>query len=563
MASPGWYNENLYRDYPFVTRTQPLRAMVPMTGLFEGVPEASSSSFPDLPHSAIVDFGCIMEIDAGFDEADGHFIYLKGIYREANTFVFVFATNAPNASNQWLAFYLDYPATQQYKIVWGTALFAAPEEVSELACPQTDKWSGFMVAGDLEALATLIPDGDGLDFVPGFWQIEPGRVQNLRGTYLRAITLANTPRLLVDNADGCGSNSSDTNTDAILQASCIVGDIKLVEGYNCSIRQDRVRNTITINAGVGLGSGEPCEEVPRYPAEIPPADSPYLSGGPGCNEIIKSINGIGGSAITITGGPGYRILPDTLKANKLIVERVLSDFAICAEPDTDPLEACVNFYDTFTGTGLLATHTPDIDESGNGWLAFRGVFSLDGGIAKVTLEGASPRTVALMSTGHADAKLGVDVNFSGTNTSIAHGIAYRWNPFTVTGWLLGIDATGNSLKLWWYDGTTFHLAGTDTFAVSLDTTYRVEVDCRGDAHRCRVYDGNSLLAEIILTSTTGMNNNHHGIRGGAILDVEVVFDNFTQCVAAESSSASASSSSSMSASAVVDPPGPSASEVIP
>lgn len=538
MSSPGFYNENLYRDYPFITRVQPLGAVIPTTGLYEGIDEASSSFLEDLPHALIVDFGCIMEIDATFNEAAGHFVYLQSIHRDDPVFTFIFATNAPGAANQLIIFEVEYPADQQYKIVWSSAALVVPEPVDELACPQVDRWSGFMVAGDLQSLWTLVPNGGSLEFVPGYWQIEPARVQNLRNTYLRSITLANTPRLRVDNAEGCGTNSSELNTDAILQASCIVGEIKLVEGYNCGIRQDRIRNTITINAGVGLGVGEPCEEVPLYPSEVPPADSPYLSGGPGCNEVIKSINGVSGSEITIAAGAGYRILPDTLQTNKLIVERVLGDFALCAEPDPDQIDACVNFYDTFTGTGTLVAHTPDVDTSGNGWLAFRGAFVIGDGTATTSSEATVLRAIALMSTSNANVRLEVEVNFRGTNTAIAHGIAYRWNSFWLTGWLAGIDATNNSFKVWHYNGTAFVLVAEDTFAVNLDTNYRIQVDVRGTGHLCRVYDGNSLLAEVAFNSPLGEYNKQHGIRGGVIIGDEVAFDNFTQCVYVDSSSSS-------------------------
>jgi hypothetical protein len=139
--------------------------------------------------------------------------------------------------------------------------------------------------------------------------------------------------LMTDVAPGCESSSSSSQPlpDIFVRDTCITGPIWFKEGYNCRIRQDSGRNTITIGAGIGLGEGEPCEEVPLTAEEAPPGDSPFLTGGPGCNQVVQSLNGVGGADLVITAGAGYRIQADPGAPHKLVVERALGDFALCAD----------------------------------------------------------------------------------------------------------------------------------------------------------------------------------------------------------------------------------------
>ena len=345
MANLAWYNDNQFRDYPFVTRTKPLELTPPQTGEVIGeavLPSESSTSsqsvgpIVDLPHSAIVDFGAIMEIDSGYDEAAGHYAYLHSIERSGTTLNFRFRNTSPESYNHELLFVRDINDTE-FAIEWTEAITFIGDPVDPLVCPLAPKWSGFLVTGDLSELAALIPDGITVIYANGLWQIEPARLQSLTDSYLRAINIGNTPRLVTDAAPGCESSSisSQAAPDILIRDTCVTGPIWFQEGYNCRIRQDSGRNTITIGAGVGLGAGEPCDEVPLTDDETPIGNSPFLTGGPGCKQIVQSLNGVNGSDITLTAGAGYRIQPDATNPNKLVVERALGDFALCAEPDPE------------------------------------------------------------------------------------------------------------------------------------------------------------------------------------------------------------------------------------
>ena len=328
MANPAWYNDNQFRDYPFLTRVEPL-IDTPGFGL-------SSSALDELhlPHSAILDFGAVMEIDAGYDESLGHYVYLHSVSRAASLFTFKLRTNAEEAANHELIFHrnLDDP---EFLIEWEEASTITPEVIDPLTCPARPKWHGFMATGSMRDLADLVASGETVIAVPGEWKIEPARIQSLLKSYLRAINLANHQRVLATPQDGCSLSLSDTDRPVKVNALCLDGNLQFKEGFNCYIRQDNNNNAIIIGAGVGVGAGLPCEEVPIYPGEEPVPGSPFLSGGPSCNDIIKSINGVSGSDVNLAAGPGFKFSVDELNPNKLIMSRLLDDFAVCQDENID------------------------------------------------------------------------------------------------------------------------------------------------------------------------------------------------------------------------------------
>lgn len=338
MASPGWYNENQFRDYPFLTRTEPI------TFTAEDVTSSSSVAHAHLPTRAIVDAGFVMEIDAGFDEAAGHFVYLHAISRDADTLIFDFRTTSP-ASNQQILFSREITATE-FAVTWADSSSLEAEEVDDTSCHLRSKWRGFLVTGDLTELISDLASGDTLSFATGLWTVEPARIQSLLAAYLRAVNLGNFPRTLALQALECPSSSSSSSSSSdssssstpaaeepvvepVMRAYCLAGDIWWQEGFNCFIRQDTTENAIIIGAAVGSGAGEPCDEVALFDGELPPPDSPHLSGGPGCHEIVKSINGVVGADIVIAAGSGFRVQADPEQPHRLIVNRDLAGFTVC------------------------------------------------------------------------------------------------------------------------------------------------------------------------------------------------------------------------------------------
>ena len=284
MPRPGFYNDNEYREYPFIYRA----------GVESG-----------LPTSAILDAGFIMGLDARYDEA-AHTVWLASVTKTGSLFEFVFHTNATDAVISF---------TRHDDGEWALEHSESATDESN-PCADEPIWSGFLVTGPLTDLNAVFAamENDTLTFLPNAYQIEPARIQNLNKAYLRSISVGNYDRVRVPPCDVTGIND---NRPIILNARCMKGDIRFKEGYNCLITQTDRSNEIEITAARGAGAGETSEElcvgggeVPLYPGEPLATDSKFYSGGPACNEIISTINGVGGSNINIIGGAGVNILID-------------------------------------------------------------------------------------------------------------------------------------------------------------------------------------------------------------------------------------------------------------
>jgi len=171
--------------------------------------------------------------------------------------------------------------------------------------------------------------------------VEPSLVQNLSGTQLSSLSLANDDRTRATSP--CIPEEDQYEWPfAILPEGesyeikrCITGDVRFKPGYNVSISVDQNTNTILFGVGVGTGEGTPCEEVKVFPTEVGPlaASTPFsnslLEGGPLCNELVRSINGMGGPLVQIQGGQGVIIIPDPGE-NKIIIDVNLNNMDLCA-----------------------------------------------------------------------------------------------------------------------------------------------------------------------------------------------------------------------------------------
>lgn len=322
MAAPGLYNDNSYRAYPFIQQSY-----------LQG--SAASATADSLPTAAIVDFGAIMGLYSEY-QAGLHTIYLYAVRNTGSEISFEFRTTAPAASVVSLIFTrpLSPPEFVIEYVDAGAAGNGSSASSASLSCGTSPLWEGFLVTGNLQDLLELIPaEGDALVFTSSRWQIEPARVQSLVQTYVRSIGLANFDRTHVTPPAQCRQGSSSSSGAPIpifVQTACLTGPLKLKPGYNCDIRQDDNTNTITISAAVGDGEGIVCDEVALYGGETPPADSTVLTGGPTCFNIVKTINGVGGSTVQLIGGSGVQITPDDEDPNGLLINVDLNNFVVCS-----------------------------------------------------------------------------------------------------------------------------------------------------------------------------------------------------------------------------------------
>lgn len=290
MPRPGFYNDNEYRAYPFIYSPDD-----PLT---------------PLPTSAIVDCGIIMGLDANFNDATDS-VWLQSVARAGSNFVFTLATSAvpaklifvvPAANDEWV-------------------INHSQSSVAALVCAQEPIWEGFLVTGPLKTLRDNLSVGSTLSFDQDVYTLEPGCIQNLNKAYLRSISVGNYSRVTVPE---CGEASTNTTRSIVANAQCLNGDIRLKEGYNCQITQtDRV-NEITVTAYKGAGTAEDSalcaagSELPFYIGEPLAPNSKFYSGGPACDELISTINGLGGPNVNIAGGNGINVIfeNNTIKVQK-------------------------------------------------------------------------------------------------------------------------------------------------------------------------------------------------------------------------------------------------------
>jgi hypothetical protein len=310
MAKPGFYNDNEYRAYPFIAR-RPIIA-VDACGVPDSTPQTVTTP---LPNSAVVDAGFIMGIDSEFDE-ETHTVYLARIVRDNDEFTFEFRTNATGATTRPIIF------TRHAAAEWLNETADSNPGLPE--CATEPAWEGFLVTGPLDDLLAELPVNGELLFAATDYVVEPGRVQSLIKAYVRSINIGNYGRVMASNEE-CNESSEPVGTrEIIVNARCLTGDLKFKEGYNCLIQQ--VNRTNAIRVGVGASSVPPdselClygSELPFYPGEVPPAGSKFLSGGPACDEVISTINGLVGPNVQLVGGTGVKIVT-TQNENKITIQ---------------------------------------------------------------------------------------------------------------------------------------------------------------------------------------------------------------------------------------------------
>lgn len=315
MASPNWWNQNANRAYPFLDRT---------------VGRPGAGEVRNLPNAAVVDAGFVLGTGAGFDAGE-HLVRLARVRRAGAALYFDFEATAPAMFGSYLTFRRDVTdgpyltEDTDSEAEYGLSLTAPDETCLE------PLWSGFLTTGDLTDLLALLPGDGELAGGAGQGGVEPALVQNLSGAYVSSVSLANDDRTRVESPEGCEAVSWPEPPEPLyLNAACLRGVVRFVPGYNSVVTQADADNTLTFAAEVGAGAGQPCNEVPLYGGEAPPAGGSLLSGGPACGQVLRSVNGVGGRLFDVAAGLGFQVtsLPDS---NRVVVDCNLSGLALCPE----------------------------------------------------------------------------------------------------------------------------------------------------------------------------------------------------------------------------------------
>ncbi len=299
MAEVSFFSENLERAYPFIKADD------------------------NPPATAVVDCGFIFAYGANADLATDK-IYLKQLSRNGTTFRFEFRSTAVGLVDWSLT---AYRQTDDPNFVTefldgqvedgGDVSNESDYSDDPLACDNNSRWWGFVTFGDMERLAEGVDDGDTLVFTSTSGAVEPALLQDQQQSCVTAINVANADRTRATTPEGCKDYCWPFEVaDVYVAARCIQGDVRLIAGYNCDIRQ--TGTTITLSAGVGLGQGEPCEELPLVEDEEAPEDYELLSGGPACDKVLRTINGTGARIFQLIAGIGATTLFDNASSRVVI-----------------------------------------------------------------------------------------------------------------------------------------------------------------------------------------------------------------------------------------------------
>lgn len=323
---PGFYNEAANTHFPFL-------------GGDDAISELPGT-LSDLPTSAVVDCGFIMGLDAEFEEGV-HRVWLDSVRREGSFIWFEFASDAPGIVGKNLVFcrkvdddwyatnYVTYGETPEdeseeapnsSESSEGQIIFGRPT----LPCASSLLWFGYLVTGDL---SDVIGDSEELTGDPLY--VESALIRNTAQSMLRSVRLANADRTRANTDDQCKSYCWNYEIGNVFdREECLRGVVRFKAGYNCLIEQNNLNNSITISGLVGAGEGEPCDELLLFEEETPHAGGSLLTGGPGCNETVRTFNGIGGSQFNIVPGSGVTVSPDP-ENHRIFIDVSMTGLATC------------------------------------------------------------------------------------------------------------------------------------------------------------------------------------------------------------------------------------------
>lgn len=314
MPRPNFFNDNINRSFPFRVGTVGIN-----------VPETATDpvTMLQLPDQFIADCGFIMGPESGFDESLHHVFLYEITSFGGGLVTFEFRSDVDRTPPLSLTF----TRTLEDPLYTTEFVEAAPE--SECDEPP---WSGYLVTGDMSKIADRLFSVSYIRRSADTQTIvEPALIQNLNENQVVSLNLANADRTRATTPEDCPDYAWSFTTQPIyVSRECLQGDLRLRAGYNVSISQNTLSNTIQFSAILRAGLGEPCEEVKLFPEETPPIGSTngLLEGDFYCNEVLRSINGVQGPALTIFAGSGVTITPD-FGYGIIIVDVDLADLSLC------------------------------------------------------------------------------------------------------------------------------------------------------------------------------------------------------------------------------------------
>jgi hypothetical protein len=331
VARAGWLDENETRCFPFLENTI-------------GIAISGSPTVRNLPLNAVVDAGFVVGATSGYSSL-GDYVFLNRIWRLDNRFYFEFLSTATGLTGKALVFtrnLMEGKFVTSFEDLLDVEADSS-QSISQTPCDDRLEWHGFLTTGPLDDLAALLDDGDAW-YNPGSQgRIEPAVIQNLSELLVESVSVANADRTTPLAGTECGDAIDYDPGEVRPWQSCVVGRLLFKPGFNITIEQDTANNALNFRPAVGDGVGEPCGEVPTHPAEGDEGDD--LSAALRCRDVLRSINGQGGSVFSLEANAGFALTADP-KNNRLIIDANFINMAACIdgvslsifspEPDTTP-----------------------------------------------------------------------------------------------------------------------------------------------------------------------------------------------------------------------------------
>lgn len=315
MARPGWLDTNRTRAFPFLTDT------------VGKVSDSGPFNVRNLPLDAIVDAGFVVGPSSLYVSL-GDYVYLSRVWRTGNRFYFEFLTTATGLLAKALVFSRNV-AVDEFVTTFEELNHVEAEDsasISQTPCDDVLEWSGFITTGSLDTLAVLMDDGDIWTNPGNYGKLEPATIQNLNMLLVQSVSIANADRTPPTAGTECGDVSNYDPGMIRPWQTCLLGRLLFKPGFNITIEQDTTNNVINFRPTVGGGEGEPCGEVPTYPAEGEEGDD--LSGALRCRDVLRSINGQGGSVFSLEANAGFSVIADP-KNNRLVIDANFANMEAC------------------------------------------------------------------------------------------------------------------------------------------------------------------------------------------------------------------------------------------
>ena len=312
MAELEFYDANEARAFPFQENATPSIA---------------------LPSEAVVDFGCWLGPAVLWDPGTDT-VYLASVSRVGDVFTFRFAATSASLTGHILVFTRNL-TDDRWLPEFAAASSPDPEDpLDSESCEEYPAWSGYLATGNLRELATVLLSGQTWTFAADDHVTEPSCLIRLSWPAVTSLNLANDDRTRADNDDCDPLTWAYTIGDTFVSARCLTGDVRWRPGYNAGIELDVTENVVRLLAGVGAGEGEPCELVPLFDSETAPSERELLDGSLGCQDVVRSLNGLAGPRITIAAAGGVTVRNVRVQ-HKIELALDLSSLLVCYDTSED------------------------------------------------------------------------------------------------------------------------------------------------------------------------------------------------------------------------------------